>query len=196
MGATLSLIPELEQVVQHGSREKRVETLQRITALFLDGASRYNDEHVDLFDDVFGLLIEEIESKARAELSSHLGAGQQRAGQSAAHARQRRRYRRRRAGAQAGAAPAGGRSRRCRENQEPSPPAGHLGAPGAGRGGHRRAGAARRSRSRAPRRRQPRRPHFREGLLLAWSSAPRTTASWPRRSGCGLIFPRRCSANC
>ncbi len=31
-GAALSLIPELEQVVQHGSREKRVETLQRITA--------------------------------------------------------------------------------------------------------------------------------------------------------------------
>jgi uncharacterized protein (DUF2336 family) len=72
MGATLSLIPELEEVVQRGSRERRVETLQRITALFLDGASRYNEEHVDLFDDVFGRLIEEIESKARAELSNHL----------------------------------------------------------------------------------------------------------------------------
>jgi len=72
MPAPLSLIPELEEVVQHGTREKRVETLQRITALFLDGASRYNDEHVDLFDEVFGLLIEEIESKARAELSNRL----------------------------------------------------------------------------------------------------------------------------
>lgn len=72
MGATLSLIPELEQVVQHGSREKRVETLQRITALFLDGASRYSEEHVNLFDEVFGRLIEEIETKARAELSNHL----------------------------------------------------------------------------------------------------------------------------
>ena len=72
MGATLSLIAELEEVVQHGSREKRVETLQRITALFLDGASRYSDEHVDLFDDVFGLLIDEIETKARAELSNRL----------------------------------------------------------------------------------------------------------------------------
>jgi uncharacterized protein (DUF2336 family) len=68
----LSLISELEEVVQRGTREKRVETLQRITALFLDGASRYNDEHVDLFDEVFGLLIEEIENKARAELSGHL----------------------------------------------------------------------------------------------------------------------------
>jgi uncharacterized protein (DUF2336 family) len=72
MGATRSLIPELEEVVQRGSREKRAETLARITALFLDGASRYNDEHVDLFDEVFGLLIDEIEAKARAELANHL----------------------------------------------------------------------------------------------------------------------------
>jgi uncharacterized protein (DUF2336 family) len=72
MGATLSLIPELERVIQHGSRQKRVETLQRVTSLFLKGASRYKDEHVDLFDNVFGLLIAEIESKARAELSSRL----------------------------------------------------------------------------------------------------------------------------
>lgn len=72
MGAAISLIPELEEIVQHGSRQKRVAALQRITALFLDGASRYGDEHVDLFDDVFSLLIEEIETQARAELSSHL----------------------------------------------------------------------------------------------------------------------------
>jgi uncharacterized protein (DUF2336 family) len=72
MGGTLSLIPELEDVVQRGSREKRCKILQRLTALFLDGASRYNDAHVDLFDDVFSLLIEEIESKALAELSRHL----------------------------------------------------------------------------------------------------------------------------
>ena len=73
MGATpLSLIPELEDVVQRGSRAKRVETLQRVTTLFLDGASRYSNEHVELFDDVFVLLIEEIENQARAELSSHL----------------------------------------------------------------------------------------------------------------------------
>jgi uncharacterized protein (DUF2336 family) len=72
MGAALSLIPELEEVVQRGSRQKRVETLQRITTLFLAGASRYNEAHVDLFDDVFGRLIEEIETKALAELSNLL----------------------------------------------------------------------------------------------------------------------------
>jgi uncharacterized protein (DUF2336 family) len=72
MGVARSLIPELEDVIQRGSREKRTEALQRITALFLDGASRYSDEHVNLFDDVFGLLIEEIETKTRAELSNRL----------------------------------------------------------------------------------------------------------------------------
>src|ERR1700728_4243219 len=72
MGAAFLLIPELEDIVQHGSRHKRVEALQRITALFLDGASHYSEEHVGLFDDVFGRLIEEIETKARAELSNHL----------------------------------------------------------------------------------------------------------------------------
>jgi len=72
MAAVLSLIPELEHVVQHGSSEKRADALQRITTLFLDGASSFNDDHIRLFDDVFGSLIEEIESKARAELSRRI----------------------------------------------------------------------------------------------------------------------------
>jgi uncharacterized protein (DUF2336 family) len=72
MGTIVSLIPELEDVIQHGTREKRVDGLQRITALFLNGAKSYSDAHVDVFDDVFGLLIEEIETKARAGLSRHL----------------------------------------------------------------------------------------------------------------------------
>ena len=38
MGAPASLLPELEDVVQHGTAEKRAETLRRITGLFLDGA--------------------------------------------------------------------------------------------------------------------------------------------------------------
>jgi len=72
MAAHLSLIPELEEVIQHGSSQKRRETLQRVTALFVNGAEHFNDKHIDLFDEVFGLLIEEIESKARVELSNSL----------------------------------------------------------------------------------------------------------------------------
>ena len=72
MVTALSLIPELEDVIVRGSRGKRVETLRRITALFLDGASRFGAAHLDLFDNVFELLIDEIESRARAELASRL----------------------------------------------------------------------------------------------------------------------------
>lgn len=72
MSAVLSLIPELEQVVVHGSRDKRLDTLQRVTTLFLHGAGTYSELHVDLFDDVLGFLMENVESKARAELSVRL----------------------------------------------------------------------------------------------------------------------------
>jgi uncharacterized protein (DUF2336 family) len=70
--ASPSLIPELEDIVRHGSPGRRAQVLRRLTALFLDGASRFNDKHVKLFDDVFNRLIDEIEAKARAELSHHL----------------------------------------------------------------------------------------------------------------------------
>ncbi|HEX4411721.1 MAG TPA: DUF2336 domain-containing protein [Xanthobacteraceae bacterium] len=72
MGAALSLLPELEQILQHGARHKRVEALRRITALFLAGSGSFNSDHVDVFDEVFGHLIAEIETKARAELANRL----------------------------------------------------------------------------------------------------------------------------
>jgi len=72
MAVPASLLPELEEVVQHGSAEKRAETLRRITTLFLDGAPLFSAEHVALFDDVIGCLIEEIEAKALAELARRI----------------------------------------------------------------------------------------------------------------------------
>ncbi len=72
MGVPASLLPELEEVVQHGSAERRAETLRRITTLFLDSAPIFNDQHVALFDDVMGCLIEEIEVKVLAELARRL----------------------------------------------------------------------------------------------------------------------------
>src|SRR5450759_4394205 len=72
MSVPASLLPELEEVVQYGSVEKRAETLRRITSLFLDGAPSFNEDHVALFDDVIGCLIKEIEVKALAELARRL----------------------------------------------------------------------------------------------------------------------------
>jgi uncharacterized protein (DUF2336 family) len=72
MAAAESLIPELEDVIQHGSADRRMQTLKKITDLFLNGASQFNEDHIDVFDDVFNRLIHEIETKARAELSDRL----------------------------------------------------------------------------------------------------------------------------
>jgi len=72
MGAPASLLPELEEVVAHGSAERRAETLRRITTLFLDSAHHFNRDHVGLFDDVIGCLIQEIEAKALAELARRI----------------------------------------------------------------------------------------------------------------------------
>ncbi len=72
MGVPASLLPELEDVVLHGSAEKRAETLRRITTLFLNGAPSFNAEHIALFDDVIGCLVVEIEAKALAELARRI----------------------------------------------------------------------------------------------------------------------------
>jgi uncharacterized protein (DUF2336 family) len=68
----VSLIPELEDVIQHGSREKRAVMLQRIANLFVDGAPQFNEDHIGLFDDVLCRLVIEIETKARAEMARTL----------------------------------------------------------------------------------------------------------------------------
>src|ERR1700751_3505015 len=55
-----SHIPELDDLIERGSPGRRATTLERMTAFFLDGASRFNDDHVRLFDFVFSRLIGEI----------------------------------------------------------------------------------------------------------------------------------------
>jgi len=72
MSASASLIPELEDVIQHGSLERRSKMLQRIANLFIDSASQFSENHIGLFDDVLCRLVVEIETKALAELSRTL----------------------------------------------------------------------------------------------------------------------------
>jgi uncharacterized protein (DUF2336 family) len=67
-----SLITELEDAVRRGSQEKRVETLKRVTDLFLVGSEKLNEEQIQVFDEVLGHLITRMESKALIELSERL----------------------------------------------------------------------------------------------------------------------------
>jgi uncharacterized protein (DUF2336 family) len=67
-----SLIIELEDSIRHGSRDKRVDSLRKITNLFLADVDRLNDKQVNVFDDVLCHLIDKIETRALAELSQSL----------------------------------------------------------------------------------------------------------------------------
>lgn len=68
----LSLIDELEGAIKGGTAESRVNTLRRITDLFLHDANRLNDEQISLFDDVLCLLADKIEKTALVELGNRL----------------------------------------------------------------------------------------------------------------------------
>jgi uncharacterized protein (DUF2336 family) len=71
-GARNSLVAELEVAIKSGSHERRVETLRRVTDLFLHDADRFNEAQIEVFDDVLCHLIKRIETKALAELSVRL----------------------------------------------------------------------------------------------------------------------------
>lgn len=67
-----SLLDELQSTLAHGTVARRVETLRRVTDLFIGGARDYSNEQVGLFDDVFQYLIDHIETSAKALLSNRL----------------------------------------------------------------------------------------------------------------------------
>jgi uncharacterized protein (DUF2336 family) len=67
-----SLFDELDDVLRHGSADKRVDMLRRVTDLFLSDADRLNEQQIGVFDHVLGHLINKIEAKALAEISARL----------------------------------------------------------------------------------------------------------------------------
>jgi uncharacterized protein (DUF2336 family) len=67
-----NLLDELQSTLAHGTVARRVETLRRVTDLFINGAVDYSDEQIGLFDDVFQCLIVHIETSAKALLANRL----------------------------------------------------------------------------------------------------------------------------
>jgi uncharacterized protein (DUF2336 family) len=67
-----NLLDELQATLAHGTVARRVETLRRVTDLFINGAVDFSDQQIDLFDDVFQCLIQHIETSAKALLSKRL----------------------------------------------------------------------------------------------------------------------------
>jgi uncharacterized protein (DUF2336 family) len=72
MNVTLSLLDELETTLASGSSSRRIEILTAVTDLFINGAPRFSEDQVGLFDDVMARLMVKIEAKARAKLAQRL----------------------------------------------------------------------------------------------------------------------------
>ena len=72
VAASAALIEELDKAVSGRSSQRRVEILRKVTRLFLSDADRLNEAQVGVFDDVLVRLIERVEARVLAQLSSHL----------------------------------------------------------------------------------------------------------------------------
>jgi uncharacterized protein (DUF2336 family) len=70
--AALSIVDEVETAINIGSAEKRLETIKRVTDLFLASAGSFNSEQIALFDDVLERLIKTIEIRAIADVSARI----------------------------------------------------------------------------------------------------------------------------
>jgi uncharacterized protein (DUF2336 family) len=67
-----SLIPELDDIVRRGDPKRRADAALRVGELFLQGASGFRPDHVDLFDGVLTSLVPHAELAARIELAERL----------------------------------------------------------------------------------------------------------------------------
>jgi uncharacterized protein (DUF2336 family) len=74
MAEAKSLIPGLEDIVRNGDPKRREEAVRRISDLFLQGASRFQPAHIDLFDNILTSLVPQTEMEARSVLAERLAA--------------------------------------------------------------------------------------------------------------------------
>jgi uncharacterized protein (DUF2336 family) len=64
-----SVADEVETAINNGTAEKRLQTIKRVTDLFLASPESFNGEQIELFGDVLERLIKTIELRAIADVS-------------------------------------------------------------------------------------------------------------------------------
>src|ERR1700761_4997257 len=72
LNAGQSIVDEVERAISVGSAEKSLETVKRVTELFLASAGSFNSEQIELFDSVLERLIKTIELRAIADVSARI----------------------------------------------------------------------------------------------------------------------------
>src|SRR3981189_2675520 len=70
--AQQSIVDEVETAINTGSAENRLETIKRVTDLFLASAGSFNSEQIELFDEVLERLVKTIEIRAIADVSARI----------------------------------------------------------------------------------------------------------------------------
>lgn len=70
--ANLSIVNEVEAAINSGSAEKRLDTVKRVTDLFLLSAGTLNTEQIELFDEVLDRLVKTIEIRAIKDISARI----------------------------------------------------------------------------------------------------------------------------
>jgi uncharacterized protein (DUF2336 family) len=68
----LSISEEVEAAIKIGSAEKSLDSIRRVTDLFLSSAAGLNNEQIELFDEVLERLVRTIEIRALADVSARM----------------------------------------------------------------------------------------------------------------------------
>jgi uncharacterized protein (DUF2336 family) len=70
--ANPSIVDEVETALKAGSSAKHLETVKRVTDLFLSSAGIYNAEQIELFDKLLERLVKTLEIRAIADVSARI----------------------------------------------------------------------------------------------------------------------------
>ena len=71
-GAGQAIINEIEAAIGGGSTAKCIESAGRVTDLFLASAGRFDDEQIELFDNVLERLVKTIEMRSVSDISARI----------------------------------------------------------------------------------------------------------------------------
>src|ERR1700727_2230013 len=64
MNGTLALLDELETTLASGSSSRGIAILPSVTDLFINGAQRFSEDQIAVFDDVMARLLVQLETTA------------------------------------------------------------------------------------------------------------------------------------
>src|SRR3954471_17268473 len=67
-----SIVNEIEAAIGGGSTARCIETAGRVTNLFLASAGRFDNEQIEVFDNVLERLIKTIELRSIADISARM----------------------------------------------------------------------------------------------------------------------------